>query len=221
MEADPVDEDQEANTGSIHSFPQRRRRRLILNFSREQEEPVYSGGEGLEQLARLNRGEEPVDIEFVPHAQATTVGFQSLDEVDLTQVFEVPVLVMKNPEVCVRRVSWSTQVEFAGDSTRLCGEQRCGSAWVEVVLPLAKVAPLPATSWRSDTKRQIARTSGTSLLLSSLEATTSRRKRRRQIDDMASRVFRALGLANFEELSRARQALEGDPGNLYAENLLT
>ena len=93
---DPVDEDQEATTDSIHSVPQRRRRRLILNFSREQEEPVDSGGEGLEQSARLNRGEEPVDIVFVPHARATTVGFQSLDDVDLTQVFEVPAMVMKS-----------------------------------------------------------------------------------------------------------------------------
>ena len=53
------------------------------------------------------------------------------------------------------------------------------------------------------------------LLLSSLEASmqgviASRRRRRRHVDDMASRVSRATGLANLGELSRARQALEGD-----------
>ena len=54
---DPVDEDQEATTDSIHSVPQRRRRRLILNFSREQEEPVDSGGgEGLEQSSTIEQG---------------------------------------------------------------------------------------------------------------------------------------------------------------------
>ena len=162
---DPVDEDHfemEANTESVQSFPKRRWRRLILNFAREQEEPVDSGGEGLEPSARLNRVEESADIVFVPHARATAVGLQSLDEVDLTQVFEVPALVMKSiPKFMRGAFRGALNLSLPGDSTRLCGEQQhCGSAWVEVVLPLTKVTPLPATSWRSDSQRQIARTSG-------------------------------------------------------------
>ena len=47
----------------------------------------------LRQPERLNRVEEPADIVFVLHARATAVGFQSLDEVYLTEVFEVPALV--------------------------------------------------------------------------------------------------------------------------------
>ena len=50
----------------------------------------------LEPQERLNRVEESPDIVFIPHARATALGFQSLDEVDLTEVFEVPVLVMKS-----------------------------------------------------------------------------------------------------------------------------
>ena len=67
------------------------------------------------------------------------------------------------------------------------------------------------------------------LLLSSLEASmqgviASRKKQRRRVDSMVSRVSRASGLANLGELSRARQALEGDavaPGNDSTWKLLT
>ena len=99
-EGHPIDEDRfekEADTESVHSFPQRRRRRLILNFAREQEEPVDSGTEGLELRERLNRVEESADI---------VLGGSSSSELDQVQE------QMKRTQMIVKRnVSDSQRAE--------------------------------------------------------------------------------------------------------------
>ena len=204
----------------------------------EWEEPVDSGGEGLEQSARLNRGEEPVDIVFVPHARATTVGFQSLDDVDLTQVFEVPAMVMKSIPKFMRgafrgALKLSLQeIQRGSTANNSVVEARGWKLFFLLPRLLLFRPPRGGLIPKGRLQERLARFAAgdwEALLLSSLEAsmqgvTASRRRRRRHVDDMASRVSRATGLANLGELSRARQALEGDalaPGDESTWKLLT
>ena len=93
-----VPREDQSDTESVHSQPQRRR--LILNFARDREGDS-SGEAEMEHQERNDTVEEPDDVLFVPHARASTAGFASLDEVDLAEVFEVRACVMKkiHPEV--------------------------------------------------------------------------------------------------------------------------
>ena len=144
----------------------------------------------MEQLTQLSRGEEPVDIVFVPHVRATMVGFQSLDEVDLTQVFKVPALVMKSiPKFMRGSVANNSVVEargwklhfLLGYSSTGHPEADCKNVW-PCFLP--KIGSLFCCRFR---KRRC-------------RVTTSHRKRRRYVDDMASPVSRASRFGEFWEL---------------------
>ena len=103
----------ESDTESVHLL---RRRRLMLQFSRGEPER-----ESVEEEQVPEEPPQEKDIIFVPHARAMSIGFRSLDEVNLDGFRSERVGDEVNPQVLQRHVSWCSEIEFATD---LCWPKR-------------------------------------------------------------------------------------------------
>ena len=223
-------EEDQSDTESEHTS-QEEGGGLILNFARDREGD--SNGEAeMEHQERNNTVEEPDDVLFVPHARVSTAGFASLDEVDLAEVFEVRACVMKSIPKFMRgayrgAMKLSLQEIQRGSANNSTVETR---GWkLFFLLPRLLLFKPPRGGLVPRSRLQERMSKFASGCVCSLESSlqginASCRSRRRQRDTVASRVSRAIGLANLGELSNARQALEGDtvaPGNERTWKLLT
>ena len=210
---------------------------MILNFARDREGD-NSGEAEMEHQERNDTVGEPDDVLYVPHARDSTAGFASLDEVDLAEVFEVRACVMKSIPKFMRgayrgAMKLSLQEIQRGSVVNNSTVETRGWKLFFLLPRLLLFKPprggLVPRGRLQERMSKFASGEWELLLRVSLESSlqginVSCKSRRRQRDTVASRVSRAIGLANVGELSNARQAPEGDavaPGNERTWKLLT
>ena len=140
----------ESDTESVRQTATKKR--LVLHFEKGEES-------GREAPVDPN---EPKDFVFVQQSRAMTLGFQSLNEVNMEDIFEVRALVMKTISKFMRAVfkgaiKVSLQAIVRGRETNnICGRD----PRLEVVAVVATIASLSATTGRFDSPRSIERESG-------------------------------------------------------------
>ena len=197
-----VQREDESDTGSVvHNRPQRRR--LILNFARDRDS---SGEAEMEHQERIDTVEEPQDVLFVPHARTTTAGFASLNEVDLAEVFLCDEI---HPEVHAWCISWGMKLSLQeiqrGSAANNSIVETPGWKLFFLLPRLLLFTPLRGGLVpRGKLQERMSKfASGEWELLfrlsleSSLQGISANcKRRRRQRDTVASRVSRAIRLAN-------------------------
>ena len=172
-----------------------------------------SSGEGEMEHQKLNDTvEEPDNVLYVPYARASTAGFASLDEVDLADVFEVQGYVMKSIPKFLRGANLGAMKLSLQESQR--GSAANNSTMETRGWKLFFLLPrllLCKGGCRSASKLRLVIGSFSCVCRWKVRCRTSMRAGVAEDSDIvASWVSRAIGLANLEEMSNVRQALEGD-----------
>ena len=101
--------------------------------------------------------QERKTMSFVPHARASTEGFASLDEVDLAEVFEVRVCVMKSIPKFMRGAHCGAMKLSLQEIQRgSVANNSTAETGMEVVLSLAQVVALQTTPRWFGPSREVA-----------------------------------------------------------------
>ena len=199
----------ESDTESLRLPP---RRRLVIRSAPQLHQPdeqVDSRGEAL----------------FVPEEIGMRRGSESLDMVDITEVFSVRAVVMKSVP---RFLAGAFRGALKAGLQEICKGRAANNVVVEERGWKFLLLILQLLLWRLPRGGLVPR-GRLSMLERALEAAMQGkeaqcRRRRTQKDTLERRVVRAMGLAQLCELSKARHALEGEavaPGTEDTRKVLT